>query len=120
MKWKKIAWFDDVELLLRDALLDDVSIIREEVNAGVSVLWHVENHGYFVTRLEQFYDQKELVLVAWQGKNTKPLVDYLKKICKKSGIDSMRFHSSLPEKTVSRFVEPFGFLRAETVYRLEL
>ena len=120
MIWQKTPWFDDVETLLCDALLDDVSIIREEVNQEIATLWFIKKHGYFVTRLESFDHKKELVLVAWQGKNTKPLIDYLKNSCKKTGINSMRFHSSLPENIITRFVRPFGFCRAETVYRLEI
>jgi hypothetical protein len=120
MVWQKVAWCGDVERCLCEAIGGDGEIIREQVDSGIAALWKIKNHGYFVTRLEIVGEKKELVMVAWQGKNTEPLVKYLIDVCKKECIESIRFHSALSEKLVARFVRRWGFYRAETVYRLEL
>ncbi len=118
MNWQRVGWSVDVENCLSGALSDEgMAIVAGEVSSGVSTLWHVESHGYFITRLELFENKKELVLVAWQGKNTEPLVEYLKAACVSEGINSMRFHTVISEKLATRFVKKMCFEPVETVYR---
>gem|GEM_PF-4734584 len=122
MDWKKIAWFEGIEKHLRGALDDRaMKLVKSEVESGESTLFFVAGHGYFVTRIEGFSDgTKELVLVAWQGKNTEPLIDHLRSSCKKSGVQTMRFHTAIAENLASRFTKKMGFCRVETVYKMEV
>lgn len=120
MSWASIPWNEGVSVALSDALGSDSQAIRADVEAGLATLWRVKGHGYFITRLEQFGSKSELVLVAWQGRNTGPLINYLKDVCVRQGINSMRFHTSRPEKVVTRFVKKWGFEPVETVYKLGL
>ncbi len=122
MKWVRVPWTQEAEKMLSDALLSDSSIIKQEVETGLSTLWHVIGHGFFVTRLEVIDQKKELVMVAWQGKNTQPIIKHLKLVCENEGIKSIRFHTQVNEKTASRFVKRWGFSpverrKDETVYR---
>lgn len=111
--------------MLADALLSDEHIIRAEVEQGICELWKVEGYGYFVTRLESNGVSTELVLVAWQGKNTQPLIEHLINVCKNIGVKTMRFHTVHNKHLISRFVKKWGFTIAEireseTVYRAKV
>lgn len=117
MRWELCSWSDEAERELKDALGEDGEIIRGEVEAGSASLWRIEGHGYFVTRLEKTVTGSELVMVAWQGVDTFPVVEHLQAVARNQGIDSIRFHTAHPEKLAGRFVAPLGFKRVETVFR---
>jgi hypothetical protein len=124
VNWQKISWTGEAEVMLSTALLSESHIIKAEVVDKISTLWKIREHGFFVTRLETIGKNLELVLVAWAGTNTAPLINYLKKICINSGVTSMRFHTIHPQKLINRFVNKWGFVLVdetsdESIYRVE-
>lgn len=120
MNWKRVGWTDEIAKCLTGALnKKGLAAIAQEVSESISTLWHVEDCGYFVTRLESCTvdDSRELVLVAYEGRNVKPLVDHLQDVCVNEGIQSMRFHTEINQELVTRFVAKMNFEPVETVYR---
>ena len=83
----------------------------------MSVLWRIPGHGFLITRLETYGNRRELVLVAWAGVDTGPLVLHAQGVCKAEGIETIRFHTAHNEQLISRFVKKWGFQRVETLFR---
>lgn len=123
MNWKRVGWTDEVAACLTGALnKKGLAAIAQEVSESISTLWKVEEYGYFVTRLESCTvdGSRELVLVAYEGKNVQPLVEHLKRVCINEGIQSIRFHTEINQKLVTRFVDKMNFKPVETIYRWSL
>lgn len=120
MEMQKVQWCGEAATSLKNALGHYLGFVAAEVKAGDASLWRVPGHGYLVTRLETFNDGKELVLVAFEGKNVGEVVKHVTAICKNQpDIKKIRFHTAHPENVVSRLVNKWGFKREETVYYLE-
>ncbi|WP_261840913.1 hypothetical protein [Aliamphritea ceti] len=120
VKWVQIEWCDEAATTLQPAFAGDEIAIKLDVERGFATLWHVPEHGYIVTRLEDIEPGvQELVLVAWAGQNTGPIVEHAQNVCQSKGIQSIRFHTHHPEKLINRFVKRWGFGRVQTVYRWE-
>lgn len=117
MSWAREQWSEEAADVLAPALNGDGDFIRCEVESGQADLYRVDGHGFIVTRLEQYGNEFELVLVAWAGKDTGPIVEHVQRYCRYRGVKSIRFHSRLDPKVVARMVKKWGFEPVETVYR---
>lgn len=117
MIWLQVPWCKEAETALADALCGDGDYIREEVEQGIAQLYRVKDHGFVVIRIEQFAEERELVLVSWAGRDTGPIVEHVQKRCREQGIKTIRFHTELKPEVVNRFVKKWGFKPVETVYK---
>lgn len=117
MKWIPEQWSGEAATRLGFALGRDEVEIKRQVDEGEAVLWRVPSHGFIVTRLENCGRGNELVLIAWAGVDTGPILEHAKTVCRAEGISSIRFHTEHPEKLASRFVSKWGFEPMETVYQ---
>lgn len=89
--------------------------IKEECKTGEIQIWNVEGHGILFTRLEQHVHlQKELVIVAGEGKNLFAVLEHFKKWCKLENAN-IRLHSSRPG--MLKMMEKCDFAISEIVYR---
>lgn len=88
--------------------------IRQEVEQGQSALFFIPDNGYLIIRVED----KELVLVCFEGRNGHEVTKAMISIAKDNNLNSIRFHSS--RQGAERYIKPLGFKPVETVYRLEL
>ncbi len=116
MRIVKAPWSEMAEQALAPALGEDLLEIRRQVEAGVAELFHVQGHGFLVTRIEECAGlPPELVLVAGSGQGLDDVVRAFLEIARNNGIGSVRAHSRRPG--MARMLGRHGFDEVERVYR---
>lgn len=121
--WVREKWSQEADDAIGDLLEGAKDCFIEEINSGIADLWRIEYEGGFtgtmITRLDvNTLGEKELVLIAGRGNGMHLAVDDLKEGCRKSGVKSIRAHSSRPG--YERLVSKMGFVKIESVYRCEV
>ncbi len=101
---------------IKKALGTALDEIKMECIKGVSQCWKF-NNGRFITRIEH----KELVIVAFTGRNTSNVFSAIYQSAKNGGFQSIRIHTNNPKWV--RFIRIKGFVFDEVaigIYRLEV
>lgn len=111
---RRVEWSEQAENVLAPALLNDAEYIKQEVKTGVSALYELPGRGYFVTRLEQFDDDRELVIVACSGVRMYPVMLYAKKIVDAGEVDSVRLHTR--NRRLQNIMPFYDFTERERVF----
>ena len=93
--------------ILKPALGDDLPIIKDEIQAGACECWHIRDHGYMVTRLENNPASKTLVIVAGVGQKARPVFEIMPKVAKANGAKWLRVHSK--RKGMARYLYGLGY-----------
>ena len=114
------SWTDEAERALNIALQGCAGLYREQVNNGRAELWHIDDHSYAVTRIEENQNgQLEMVVCLYQGRGLNSFVGHLIDKVMSSDIAVIRFHTK--SAGLGRWmVNQFGFVEAERVYRLQV
>lgn len=123
MNITRINWPDDVPKKLAKACCGDISIIKKQVESGVSHLYKFEDKFVdllIVTRGEEFENTKELVIVCAAGDGIKDVGQFLIDAAKMMGFNSIRYHAK--SEAVHRLYHRYGFggEEVERVYKIEI
>lgn len=115
MDAKKISLSELPENAITEAFGSDAGFIRREIESGSCALWRL-NRGqvYMVTRGEG----AECVIVALEGVGLHDVAPDIIASVKRSGFESIRFHSKRP--ALCRMLKRYGFQERERVYELSL
>ncbi len=114
----RIGWNDAVERALAPVLFEDLPLIRREVEAGVSELWAVRDHGLMVTRVEDYGVRRELVVIAAVGRGGHEVMPALQAMMRPNRIDRLRVHSHRP--AMGRYLRRHGFREVSRVYEYQV
>lgn len=124
MIFVRSQWCDRAEQALGHLIHTDVKpFLMNAVKTGAATLWCVQGDDWetwLLTRVEKFESGPELVLEAIDGSHCKEIVQRVKEVAKKSGVNSVRFETHHAEKVAGRFVAGLGFERVATVFRAQL
>lgn len=113
-KPQAVAWTTSTTQGLKNALGEDLPIIRQEVECGLSRLWYFEPGTWMVTRVEG----RELVVVALEGGGLKHIMPVLISRAKAQGFKSLRAHTNKPG--LEKYLQRWGVSRREIVLEMEL
>lgn len=116
MRFSPIPWSDEAETGLNEVLGGDKHIIKDQVENGIAELWSLNGDGYLITRIEE--ERGELVIMCFQGKNAKTMVQECMTAADKQGLKTIRFHTQRP--ALKRLLKGFAPKESETVFRIEL
>lgn len=123
MKATRKTWPDVVPEKLLAACGDHVATIAQEVQDGISHLYHLEGDQtdvWAVTRGDEFPDGKELVVVCVGGDGMEQVGQFLIDNARALGFDCIRYHASNP--ATHRLYRRYGFggVEVERVYKVDL
>ena len=108
------VWSSEAARVLRPALGDDLSVIRNEVIGGDAALYCIHEgvaKGYFVLRLEEMKNgNSELVIVAGAGRGWRYSMGRILAAFNQS-VDSVRIHTK--REGIKRWARGFGFLPSD-------
>lgn len=118
----RVSWPVVVPEKLKKACGDDLEIIRNEVQDGVSHLYQIESENtdlIVITRGEETPAGKELVIVCVAGHGMKDAGQLLIDNARRLGFDSIRYHAN---EATNRLYRGYGFggVEVERVYKIEL
>jgi hypothetical protein len=122
MKVERINWPYEVNEKLKKACGVDFVTIRNEVQDGVSHLYHFESELVdlmIVTRGEVTCNGKELVLVCIAGRGMKYAGQLLIDNALRLGFDSIRYHTNQSTHKAGGGLI-FNAVEVERVYRVDL
>lgn len=109
---KKKDWTLHAAAALAEAAGPDLPAIAAEVANGEAELWHIDGHGYLVTRLEIYPKGRPvLVLVAGAGAGLPPVVAWFLRLARHRGY-TVRAHTRRPG--VARMLHRLQFAPAGT------
>lgn len=113
LTWQQIAPY--VGISCGDAVAD----IAAEVQAGQAEAWRLNSGmAYMVTRIEEASQGRELVVIAFEGRNLRHLVPGIISQARAVGCRSIRYHTT--RRGLERMLRAFGFGEAERVHRAVL
>lgn len=107
---QRAEWCAEAEVALEPSAFGDMPFVKDEVLAGVAVLWKASGatDGWIVTRQEG----GELVLVLGAGRNCRPLIRHVRDRATAAGL-TLRTHIRRPG--LKRIYEREGFVLREYV-----
>lgn len=116
---QRLQWCESLEPLLAKAAGNDLDIIKAEVMENKAQLWALSGaaKGYVVTRVESYDSYKELVIVLGVGSGAKAGIEWVKRLAKSYGIESIRTHIKRPG--LARMYKAAGFYQREIVMGLD-
>ena len=108
---------------LRGSCMEDVELIRSDVEKGLAHLYQIVDKGvsvWAVTRTEAINGGTELVVMCVGGKGMKKAGKALINAAKRNGFISIRYHSR--NEAIPRLYSMYGFMgqEVERVYRLPI
>lgn len=114
-------WLDNATAGLSFCLREALPILKQQVNGGIAQLWELRSENgksWMISRVEQFNEQKELVVCCYQGYDLKQVAPLIAESAKRQDFASIRFHTH--RKGLNRLIIDLGFTPYETVYKKNL
>ncbi len=116
-------WSENTPNDLRGSCVEDVELIRADVEKGLAHLYQIVGKGvcvWAVTRTEAISGGTELVVMCVGGKGMKKAGEALIDAAKRNGFISIRYHSR--NDAIPRLYSMYGFMgeELERVYRLSI
>lgn len=103
MKFKKIDWFDGLELIIAEALGNDTELLRTQVNTGTARLWMINNgESFAITRAEH----DTLVVCCYQGRSYNEAMKLIMRHAQIEGFTFIRGHTY--KKGIARMMRRLG------------
>jgi hypothetical protein len=113
MNFQRIKWCASAERHLLRAMQDDVELIRQSVEDGISMLWSVnQGESFLITRAEP----PDLVVVCYEGFDALEMSKIMLKSAQMNGYRSIRFHTT--SRALLRLLRPLNPEPIEYVMRV--